>query len=61
MLPRDLLFKAQDNVPNGGVWHRMCFQPSGGFMLRFADIGMALSIERILIFTLFQNLHTAPV
>lgn len=30
MLPQDLLFKAQGGGLGGGMWHRVCFQPSSG-------------------------------
>jgi len=44
MSPQDLLFKAQDGIPGGGMGHRVDFQPSGGGLNHCEYIALALAV-----------------
>ena len=43
MSPQDLLFKAQDSIPGGGMGHRAGIQPSGGSLHYCEHIALALA------------------
>jgi len=45
MSPQDLIFKAQDSVPDGGMGHGIGFQPSGGCFYHCKPI--VLSLESV--------------